>query len=156
MDGANTDEATAYYEKGFSLAPTSTQSVLSYHAVVVTQGAYERAEPFFKNALQQYPFNKRLVYLLIDIYLQQSKFDQAMQAIESAIVTFGLEDGILAAALNVRDRLGPKSIDANARKQASVSLCMITKNEEKYLAKCLASARAVVDEIRAPPESRKS
>jgi tetratricopeptide (TPR) repeat protein len=147
VDASNMAEAIAYYEKGFSLAPTATQSVLGYHTAVQAQGAYERAEPFFKKALQQYPLNKRLVYLLVDIFLQQSKFEQAMQAIENAILAFGFEDGILAAALNVRERLGPMSIDASVQKQPSVSLCMIAKNEEKYLANCLASARAVVDEI---------
>ena len=147
MEASNMTEAIAYYEKGFSLAPAAAQSVLGYHSAVQAQGAYERAEPIFKKASRQYPQNKRLIYLLVDIYLQQFKFDQAMQTIESAILTFGLEDGILAAALNVRDRLGPMSIDAGAKKQASVSLCMITKNEEKNLPNCLASAKAIVDEI---------
>ncbi len=136
-----------FYEKGFLLAPAATHTVLSYHSAVQAQNAYQRAEPIFVKALEQYPLNKRLIYLLIDIFLQQSKFDKAMQAIEGAIVTFGIEDGILDAALKIRDRLGPLEIDANASKQGCVSLCMITKNEEKYLAKCLASAKAVVDEI---------
>jgi tetratricopeptide (TPR) repeat protein len=146
-ENSNASEAMDFYEKGFLLTPAATHSVLSYHSAVQAQNAYHRAEPIFKKALEQYPLNKRLIYLLIDIFLQQSKFDMAMQTIERAIVTFGIEDGILEAALNVRDRLGPLEIDANANQKGLVSLCMITKNEEKHLSKCLWSTKPIVDEL---------
>ena len=143
----NASEAIDYYEKGFQLAPTATLSALSYHSAVQAQNAYQRAEPIFKIALEQNPLNKRLAYLMIEIFLQQSKFDDAMQAIEKAIVSFGTGDGILEAALNIRERIGPLKIKGKGNTSWSVSLCMITKNEEKHLAKCLSSAKAIVDEI---------
>jgi len=146
-EGSKTSEALDLFEKGFILSPTSAHIVSNYHAAIQVENAYLRAEPIFQNALADNPRNKRLAYLLIEIYLQQSKLIQAMQAIESAILTFGTEDGILAAALNVRDRLGPLEIDSGTATEGAVSLCMITKNEEKYLARCLASARAIVDEM---------
>lgn len=61
----------------------------------------------------------------------------AMKEIEKAIASFGIEDGILKVALKVRDQLGHLEIDKKTDQNASVSLCMIAKNEEKYLAKCL-------------------
>jgi tetratricopeptide (TPR) repeat protein len=140
-------EALDLFEKGFILSPTSARIVKNYHSAIKAQNSYSRAEPIFQNALAGNSRNKRLAYLLIEIYLQQSKFEQAMQAIEDAILSFGIEDGILAAALNVRARLGPLEIDTGSATKGTVSLCMIARNEEKYLAKCLASARAIVDEI---------
>ena len=91
-ENSNVSEAMDFYEKGFLRAPAATHTVLSYHSAVQAQNAYQRAEPIFVKALEQYPLNKRLIYLLIDIFLQQSKFDKAMQAIEGAIVTFGIDD----------------------------------------------------------------
>jgi glycosyltransferase involved in cell wall biosynthesis len=146
-EGSKTSEALDLFEKGFILSPTSARIVSNYHSAIKAENSYSRAEPIFQNALADNHRNKRLAYLLIEIYLQQSKFEQAMQTIESAIVSFGLDDGILSAALNVRERIGPMAIDANSKEQASLSLCMIAKNEEKYLANCLASAQAIVDEI---------
>jgi glycosyltransferase involved in cell wall biosynthesis len=146
-EGSKTSEALDLFEKGFILSPTSAHMVSNYHSAIQVENAYSRAEPIFQNALADNPRNKRLAYLLIENLLQQSKFDLAMQAIEKAILIFGIEDGILAAARNVRNRLGPLEIGSYSAEEGTVSLCMITKNEEKYLANCLASARAIVDEI---------
>ncbi|MGD8881558.1 MAG: glycosyltransferase, partial [Desulfobacterales bacterium] len=140
-------EALDFFEKGFLRAPTAANSVLSFHLAIKDQDAYQRAEPIFRQALNRYPFNKRLIYLLTEILLQQSKFGMAMKEIEKAIASFGIEDGILEVALKVRDQLGHLEIDKNNDQNASVSLCMIAKNEEKYLAKCLWSVKPLVNEI---------
>ncbi len=140
-------EALDFFEKGFMLAPTVAHIVLSYHLAINDQGAYQRAEPVFQQALDRYPLNKRLVYLFIEILLRQSKFAPAMQEIERAIASFGIEDGILPAALKIKGEFGPLQIDKNHHESVSVSLCMIAKNEEEYLAKCLWSVKPIVDEI---------
>ena len=59
---------------------------------------------------------------------------------------FGLDEGILGAALAVREQIGPLQIDPSSKK-GSLSLCMIVKNEEKHLVRCLRSVRDVVDEM---------
>jgi tetratricopeptide (TPR) repeat protein len=84
---------------------------------------------------------------LIDVLLRQGKFGEAMLEIESAMVDFGIDSGILAAALNVRQRIGPIRFAGTPRTSGTVSLCMIVKNEEKHLARCLHSVKPVVDEI---------
>ncbi len=140
-------EALDFFEKGFMRAPSVSKIVLNYHLAIKDQGAYERAEPVFKQALERYPLNKRLMYLLIEILLQQSKSGPAMRVIERAIAAFGIEDGILPAALKIRAELGPLQLDKKSNQTASVSLCMIAKNEEAYLAKCLWSVKPIVDEI---------
>ena len=58
------------------------------------------------------------------------------------MVDFGVDEGILAAALKIREKLGPMSIPTNPKPGGSVSLCMIVKNEKNHLARCLHSAEA--------------
>ena len=140
-------EALELYEKGFILAPTLSHVVLAYHSAVVAQEVFARAELRFREAKQQYPQNKRLRYLLIDLLIRQSKYDAAMQEIEAAMVTFGIDDGIIPAALKIRGCLGPVEIQAHPKNKATVSLCMIVKDEERYLARCLESAKPLVDEM---------
>ncbi|UCD82324.1 MAG: tetratricopeptide repeat protein [Desulfobacterales bacterium] len=140
-------EALDLYEKGFILAPTVSHIVLAYHSAVVAQKAFFRAEPLFRKAKDRYPLNKRIRYLLIDLLIQQTKYEAAMREIEAAIVKFGIDDGILPAALKIRSYLGPIGIQAQPKNKASVSLCMIAKNEERHLARCLQSAKPLVDEI---------
>ena len=93
-----------------------------------------------------YASNKNLSYLYIDTLIQQGKFVPAIQEIENAIVSFGIDEGLLTAALSVRNQIGPLTVKNNKGK-ATVSLCMIVKNEEQFLAKCLKSVRGVVDEM---------
>ncbi len=43
--------------------------------------------------------------------IRQNKLDAAMPEIEDAITAFGLDEGMLEAALSVKERLGPRRID---------------------------------------------
>ncbi len=146
-EDAKYSEALDLFEKGFLLAPLVKDVVFAYHKAVKAQKADERAEQIFQTALELYPLNKRLIYVLIEILLQQSKYEVVMEKIETAIALFGIEDGILAPAREIRARLGPLKIDENSNHKGSVSLCMIARNEAKYLAKCLRSIKPVVDEM---------
>ena len=69
-----------------------------------------------------------------------------MERIESSIAHFGMDGGMMKAALEVRKKIGPREIPEKGEK-GTVSLCMIVKNEEKYLARCLQSAKTIVDEM---------
>ena len=140
-------EALSLFERGFNLAPTRMHIVLTYHSAITAQKAFAGAESHFRKANTLYPQNKRLKYLLIDILIQQSKHEAAMQEIEAAMASFGIDDGILPAALKIRGRVGPLEIDHQSKNEGTVSLCMIAKNEEKYLAQCLRSVRPMVDEM---------
>ena len=66
-----------------------------------------------------------------------------MTQIEATMASLGVDDGIVSAALAVRDRLGLYRGKTNG----GVSLCMIVKDEAEHLARCLHSAKPVVDEI---------
>ncbi|MDY6986512.1 MAG: glycosyltransferase [Thermodesulfobacteriota bacterium] len=141
------EEALDFLEKGFILSPTVTDVVTTYHAAVTALVEFKRAEPVFKEAHALHPMNSRITHLLIDILIKQEKHDLAMKEIEGAIVAFGADDGFLSAALKVRGFLGPEQIHKPSKKKRTISLCMIVKNEEQHLARCLSSLKPVVDEI---------
>lgn len=141
------EAALDLYERGFILSPAVTDIATLYHSAITQMKRFERGQNPFIDAVQLYPENKRLKYLLIDILIQQSKQEVAMKYIEEAMIGYGMDDGILSAALNIRKALGPLQISKSIQGNPSVSLCMIVKNEEKHLAKCLRSAKPVVDEM---------
>ncbi len=141
------EEALELYERGFILAPAVFDVAALYHAAMTAKEKFSRCEKFSRDAAALFPNNKKIEYMLIDMLIKQDKYDEAMENVEAAIVKFGIDDGILAAAGRVRDLLGPMGIDKSIKKDKTVSLCMIVKNEEKYLAKCLQSIKPVVDEM---------
>ncbi len=141
------DQAIHNLTRGFVLAPTVPDHSTLFYSALSALGRYSDAEVAFRDARGLYPHNKTIAFLSIDALIQQQKYPLAMVEIEDALVTFGLDDGILAAAVSVREKLGPLSIAADRSKKPSLSLCMIVKNEEDYLAHCLRSVRQVVDEM---------
>ena len=141
------NEAQDLLEKGFILAPTNHEVLSHYHKEVGAQRAFERAERIFKDALGSYPKHRLIHFKVIDLLLQQAKFEEAMDEIEKAIVEYGPDDGMIAAALSVRKRLGPKDIKNLSGKKGAVSLCMIVKDEEDNIGKCLLNLKPLADEM---------
>jgi GT2 family glycosyltransferase/Flp pilus assembly protein TadD len=141
------DAALALFERAFILSPDVTDIAANYHAAVSQSGMYARAEVVFHEARHLYPHNKNICFKYIDTLLKQGKFALAMAEVEAAMVVFGAEEGTLEAALSIRKKLGPVTIDGNGGKKSTVSLCMIVKNEEAHLARCLQSVKPVVDEM---------
>jgi len=140
------DDALLQMKKGFRLSPTVPDVSSVYYSAINSLGICSDAEAEFREACTTYPNNKNLTFLYIDILIQQGKFDLAMLKIEDALALFDLDEGILQAALAVREKIGPRQIDPAARK-GTLSVCMIVKNEEKFLVKCLRSIRDVANEI---------
>ncbi len=140
------DEALLHLKKGFVLSPTLPDSSSLYYSFVSSLGTFSDAETDFHEACKLYPQHKNLVFLFIDLLIQQGKFDSAMIKVEDALALFGLDDGILGAALAVREKIGPLQIE-KAFQKGTLSLCMIVKNEERHLVRCLRSVRDVVDEM---------
>ena len=141
------DEALAAFERGFILSPTIDDVATAYHTAIVATKSFDRAERVFREARALHPTHKRLAFLMIALLLQQEKLEPAMSEIEKAMLQFRIDDGILSAGLEVRKRIGALQIDSSKHKKATLSLCMIVKNEEAHLAKCLMSVKPVVDEM---------
>ena len=62
------------------------------------------------------------------------------------MAAFDVDDGFIAAALEVRGKIGPLEIRKKGGGE-TLSLCMIVKNEQPNLVRCLSSVKAAVDEI---------
>jgi GT2 family glycosyltransferase/Flp pilus assembly protein TadD len=138
-------EALELLERGCNLAPTNREIVSLYQTAATELGEFSRAEELFRTALGFYPRNRRLRFFLIDALITQGKDAQALSMIEQAVVDYGLDDGIIAAGNALREKVGPRTLPME--KKGSISLCMIVKNEELHLPRCLSSLSAVVDEM---------
>lgn len=134
-----------YLEKGCMLSPTVQDMSLLYHSAISSVGEYGRAEEVFHEALRRYPHNKRIRLFLIDMLLKQGKSAESIPFIEDTLAASDIDDDLLNAAIAVRKTLSRKGLSEG--KKHSISLCMIVKNEEKYLAQCLRSVKPLVDEI---------
>lgn len=141
------DEALDYLEKGFILSPTLTDCLTHYHLAITELQQFAGAEKIVHNTKALHPDSRKITFLFIDILIKQDKYDKAMEEIEKAMVEFGIDDGMLAAALEIRNRVGTKEIDKEAGNKNTLSLCMIVKNEERHLARCLLNVQPAVDEI---------
>jgi GT2 family glycosyltransferase/Flp pilus assembly protein TadD len=139
------EEGLSLLEKGFILSPMVMDVSTLYHSAIIELGEFERAEKIFQEAKAFYPQNQRIAFLLIDLFLRQGKEKPAMQEIERVMAAFELSDGLLQAALAVRDKIGPNTIKKGNQKSLSVS--MIVKNEEKHIGKCLMSVKPIAEEM---------
>jgi len=140
-------EALDFLEKGFVLSPASIDNATAYHNAVSSLGELKRAERLFRETKAVHSGNRRIIFLLIDILIQQQDFIRAMAEIENAMITFGPDNAILKAAIEIRARIGPKELDRTSNKMGTLSVCMIVKDEERHLARCLRSLEPVADEL---------
>ena len=139
-------EAFALLERGFVLTPAQSDLAERYHAATVSLGAQARAEAAFREVRSLYPASRTIAFLLIDLLISQHCADRALREIETAMAAFETDDGFIDAALAVRRGLGPLEIDGKAARP-TLSLCMIVKNEQRNIVRCLSSVKAAVDEI---------
>ena len=142
----NRSEGLDFLERGFLLSPKMNDIADLYYSAISQAEAFDRAEAMLRHTTMLYPLNRQIAFLLIDCLIRQGKDLKAMSEIEQAMLTFGIDDGILAAALAVREKVGAKEIDRSV-KRPSISLCMIVKNEEEFLPKSLFAAENLVDEM---------
>ncbi len=134
-------------EKGFIRSPETGDFSATYQSAITSLKEFERAEGVLREVMGLYPDNKNLRIFYIGILLEQKKARQAMAVIEDTVSLFGADDAMLDAALAVRRELGPITINKDGKDSATLSACIIAKNEETYIAKCLASLKPVADEI---------
>jgi len=140
-------EALNLIERGVLLPPLTTDGLMVYHSAATAAGELKRAERTFRELKALYPGHKRVSLLLTDLLLRQEQWRDAMEETERALCAFGVDDQSLAAALSLRKLVGPLQTTRAANGKATLSLCMIVKNEEGNITRCLASVRPIADEI---------
>jgi tetratricopeptide (TPR) repeat protein len=139
------DKALDCFETGIQLSPTAPNVATTYHIAISETGQYERARKVFEELVSSHPDFRKGRFLLIDVLIRLKAYQAAMDQIEAVLVHFGVDSQLLDAAKTVRAKVGPVTI--SKEKHPSLSLCMIVKNEENFLARCLASLKPVVDEM---------
>jgi tetratricopeptide (TPR) repeat protein/GT2 family glycosyltransferase len=146
LEKGNSPEAIHLLERGFLLSPLSADATDAYYMAATQTGSMERFVRVLGEVVYYMPEVKRLTFLLIQNLLQLEKFSEALNIIEQAICLFGVDDGIISAALAVRETVGPAKLSP-PKGQPSISACMIIKNEQENLPKCLYYASGLFDEI---------
>ena len=139
------DEALNLAELGFVLSPLSMAALGRYHDFASGCDALPREEQRVREARAILPEHQGLAFGLIEILIRRGLYPEAMAQIEEAAVDYGMGDAMIDAALAVRDRIGPLAAASGGR--ATVSLCMIVKDEARHLPAVLQSVRPLVDEI---------
>ncbi|MEJ5358208.1 MAG: tetratricopeptide repeat protein [Desulfobacterales bacterium] len=132
-------------ERAVLLRPEARALTLAFHAECLRWNALERGLAVYEGVLGREPFHRRVCFLRIELLLRLGRRAEAMCAVEDAIADFGADEGLLSAALGLRNALGPQRPPEGGR--GTVSLCMIVKDEEKTLPRCLRSARGFADEF---------
>ncbi|RQW88752.1 MAG: glycosyltransferase [Geobacter sp.] len=139
-------EALELLERGFLLSPTTPDCAERFHSALQDPEQIERGISAFREARRLFSQNRRISFLLIDLLLKKGETKECLTVIQQAIIEFGLPEGLLEASLPLRGDLGPQQpVDPAA--PASLSVCMIAKNEEANLPRCLASLLPLADEI---------
>jgi GT2 family glycosyltransferase/Flp pilus assembly protein TadD len=144
--GGLSEKAFLLLERGFLLCPTSPDCAQRFHDAVHQPEYLERGIDAFREAGRLFPDNRRITFLLIDLLIRKGATEDALEAIQQAVVQFGLPQGLIEASLPLRDSVGPVE-PSDEEAPASVSVCMIAKNEEANLPRCLSSLLPIADEI---------
>ncbi|HOD35758.1 MAG TPA: glycosyltransferase [Syntrophales bacterium] len=141
------EEAFRFLEKGFILSPDLADVANLYHAAAKNMGQLEQATAIFREAKCLHPLNRSISFLLIDLLMSLEKFGEAMEEIERAMALFEIDEGFMKAALEIRSKTGPLETPTRKKDRNKISLCMIVKNEERNLVRCLSTTKPAVDEI---------
>ena len=104
--------------------------------------------PYLADALQiieaateRYPDSRDLALHQAELLTECGRHADALSACEHFLARFGVDGRVLELAAGLRRNPGARSFTP------TVSLCMIVKNEQRYLAQCLASVKPIVDEL---------
>ncbi len=138
-------EALDLAEKSFILAPLDLPGLALFHDLAEELSELPREEERVREACLLYPEHKGLCFGLVEVLIRQGHYLQALEELERAAVSYGLDDAALDAALEIRKLAGPAFPDSPCR--AAVSVCMIVKDERRHLPAALASVKPFASEI---------
>lgn len=137
----------AEIEKILLAKPNDPQLVRTYHDLAVGTGQIGSARTTFDTLQAKFPNDRQIRSLNIALCLEQQDYPAAMKEIETLLSVGTPEDGLIEAALTVRDKLGAMTIAPSQRPKGTISLCMIVKDEIANIGACLKNAKALADEI---------
>lgn len=136
-------EGRSSLERAFVLLPTHPEIIDGYCQTLEGEESLLVALKHVKDARILFPDHKRLASCHITLLASLGRAAEAAAEAASALGTFGPDNVLLDAALELRSRAGPMDTSPGR----GITLCMIVKNEEHDLARCLGSIYASLDEI---------
>jgi glycosyltransferase involved in cell wall biosynthesis len=119
----------------------------TYHQRVVTLGQCHRGRKIYERILSVRPNDNQVRSLFVALCLQDNDYLPAMAAIETLAATATPDEGLIDAALAVRAKIASEALPPKKQGAASLSLCMIVKDESAGLGACLKGVKPLVDEM---------
>jgi tetratricopeptide (TPR) repeat protein len=119
----------------------------AYFEQVVSCGEIDRGRRVMTGLKKKQPGNRQVLSIYIALCLKADDHHAAMTAIEDFVGSSTPDDGLIDAALAVRNSIGKKTISEARPSKTTLSLCMIARNEQAGLGACLNTVKSMVDEI---------
>jgi O-antigen biosynthesis protein len=144
----NGDQEAAYQavRRSVVVEPLNNNAITILRDMAERNSIQDDVLQIIAGAAQLYPDSRNLGRHHAELLVQCGQDREALAACESLLVKFAMDEELLNFALLLRRQIGTHDHLAESGKH-SISLCMIVKNEEKYLPTCLASLKPAVDEI---------
>ncbi|MFH1985896.1 MAG: tetratricopeptide repeat protein [Pseudomonadota bacterium] len=136
--------ALDFLARGLEATPWRTDAATAYHEAVTAVGAYDHAQPVFSRIFDADPAIERTTCLYIDVLLKRGELARAMTVVKTALSVLGASDALLDGALSIQRQLKTTQLPGRI---PQITLCMIVKDEQAQLARCLHSVAPVVDEM---------
>ncbi|MEY4374533.1 MAG: hypothetical protein RL760_699, partial [Candidatus Eisenbacteria bacterium] len=141
------EQALDLLERGFMLSPESLEALEFYTTTAKAIGEPARAARVLREANGLHPVHRALMFAWVDVLLASGQDVEAMHVIENALEWFEVDDGLLKAALAVRERVGAYGLAHDADARGTISVCMIVKNEEAHIVRAIRSVSPVACEV---------
>lgn len=140
------DDAWRALKRSVMVDPLNNEAVKILRDLAERVGRVSEVGTLVDAATHMYPDSRSLALHHAALLAQCDQPADALEACESFLVNFGVDDTLLPMALDLRNHIGMYDRLAEGG-TGSVTLCMIVKDEMKNLAHCLASAKSLVHEI---------
>lgn len=140
-------EALAILEQRIGAGDPDAELLAAYYQKLLSLDQIGRGKSLLSRLVREQPGHHQLLSIYIAVCLKDDDNPAAMAAIEDLMGAGAPDDALLDAALSVREKTGKRIIETPDTSQASLSLCMIVKNEQAGLGACLNAAKSMVDEI---------
>ncbi len=133
--------------RGFALSPESPDALEFYVTAAKALGHTEAAVTAVREARGLHPVHRPLTFALIDLLLASGDALAAMGEIENALEWYDIDDAMLRAALAVRMKVGAYTIPEGTDHTGTLSVCLITKNEEAHIVRAIRSVSPIASEV---------
>lgn len=134
-------------QQGLLEGPDQADLLHAYVRMAVDDGVVSQAQKFLDTLQHTHRWNHLVRKSRIALCLHQKNYHAAMAAAETLVAFSAPDDALIDSALAIRAYLGPTRIERHTASDASISLCMIVRDEQTFLGPCLNSVKHLVDEI---------